>query len=129
MATEKMKCNSHVGGYRVGMGKKEGRGKLYPYGELGIASLVQKLGKRRAKQAACSVGVELASTLFLYAIFYISISIILLLLTFPAHAAAASTGRIFGQLLDGTNKNAPLAGQTVTLQMAQGNNAKDLASV
>ncbi len=57
----------------------------------------------------------------------LSIPIIFTLLALPAHAA--STGRIFGQLLDGTNKNAPIAGQTVTLQVAQGNNAKDLASV
>src|SRR5437899_5960336 len=62
-----------------------------------------------------------------YAFFCICMPIIFLLLSLPVHAA--STGRIFGQLLDGTNKNAPLAGQTVTLQMAQGNNAKDLASV
>src|SRR2546423_11569079 len=45
----------------------------------------------------------------------------------PAHAAGP--GRIFGQLLDGTNKNAPVARQSVTLQMAQGNTATDLASV
>src|SRR2546423_13898535 len=44
----------------------------------------------------------------------------------PAHAA--SSGRIFGRLLDGSNKNAPVAGQSVTLQMAQGNAATDLAS-
>src|SRR5437879_8589404 len=49
---------------------------------------------------------------------------------FPIPSAhAASTGRIFGQLLNGTHKNAPVAGQSVTLQMAQGNTAKDLTSV
>jgi hypothetical protein len=49
---------------------------------------------------------------------------------FPVPSAhAASTGRIFGQLLNGTHKNAPVAGQSVTLQMAQGNTAKDLTSV
>src|SRR6266568_5951251 len=42
---------------------------------------------------------------------------------------AASTGRIYGQLLDGTSKNAPLTRQSVTLQMAQGNSARDLTSV
>ena len=42
---------------------------------------------------------------------------------------AAGPGRIFGQLLDGTNKNAPVARQSVTLQMAQGTTATDLASV
>jgi len=44
-------------------------------------------------------------------------------------AHAAGPGRIFGQLLDGTNKNAPVARQSVTLQMAQANTATDLASV
>ncbi len=57
------------------------------------------------------------------------ISIVLLVLFFsftilPAYAAA-SNGHISGQLLDATNKNAPLANQTVTLQVAQGNDAKD----
>src|SRR5438067_9339346 len=48
---------------------------------------------------------------------------------FPSPSAhAASRGRIFGRLLDGTHKNAPVAGQSVTLQMAQGNTATDLAS-
>ncbi len=47
----------------------------------------------------------------------------------PSLVHAASNGRIFGQLLDGTPNNAPIVGQTVTLQMAQGNNAHDLASV
>src|SRR6266436_8425306 len=44
-------------------------------------------------------------------------------------AHAANNGRIFGQLLDGTNHNAPVVGQSVTLQMAQGDNARDLATV
>src|SRR2546421_12522582 len=51
----------------------------------------------------------------------------LIVFSFSAHAA--TTGRIFGRLLDGTNKNAPIAGQTLTLQMAQGDTAKDLANV
>ena len=47
-----------------------------------------------------------------------------------AHAITnASTGRIYGQLLNGTNRNAPVAGQGITLQMAQGDNARDLTSV
>lgn len=45
----------------------------------------------------------------------------------PAHAAGGN-GRIYGQLLDGTAHNTPLAGQVVTLQMAQGSNAQDLAT-
>jgi len=64
--------------------------------------------------------------------------LIALLLTFclltvasPALAAslASGSGQISGQLLDGTNANAPLSGQSVTLQMAQGNNSEDLTTV
>ncbi len=59
----------------------------------------------------------------------LAINIILLifffsLTAFPAYAAA-SNGHISGQLLDATNKNTPLANQTVTLQVAQGDGAKD----
>jgi 5-hydroxyisourate hydrolase-like protein (transthyretin family) len=43
-------------------------------------------------------------------------------------AYAASTGHITGQLLDGSNSNAPLANQQVTLQIAEGNNTRDLAT-
>src|ERR1051326_1931416 len=43
-------------------------------------------------------------------------------------AHALGPGRIFGQLLDGTNKNAPLVKQSVILQMSQGSTATDLAS-
>ncbi len=50
-------------------------------------------------------------------------------LCFTPHALAASSGRIYGQLLNGTNHNAPVAGQSVTLQMAQGNSARDLTKV
>ncbi|GAC1465941.1 MAG: hypothetical protein PVSMB5_08240 [Ktedonobacteraceae bacterium] len=53
------------------------------------------------------------------------------LTTLPIHAvvhAAASDGHIYGQLLDGSNKNAPLANQTVTLQVAQGSGGKDASS-
>jgi len=49
------------------------------------------------------------------------------LASIPAHAAGGN-GRIYGQLLDGTAHDAPLAGQVVTLQMAQGSNAQDLAT-
>jgi 5-hydroxyisourate hydrolase-like protein (transthyretin family) len=49
----------------------------------------------------------------------------------PALAArnADTNGQISGQLLDATNANAPLPGQSVTLQMAQGSNSHDLATV
>jgi 5-hydroxyisourate hydrolase-like protein (transthyretin family) len=59
-------------------------------------------------------------------------ALVLFLFSFPASAHAItkmSTGRIYGQLLDGTKRNAPVAGQRVTLQMAQGDNARDLATV
>lgn len=57
----------------------------------------------------------------------ITCSFLLLYLVPTAHAA--SRGRIAGQLLDGTQKNAPVAGQSVTLQMAQGNTSQDLTTV
>lgn len=42
-------------------------------------------------------------------------------------AVASGNGRIYGQLQDGTKNNAPLAGQSVTLQMAQGTTSQDVA--
>jgi hypothetical protein len=42
--------------------------------------------------------------------------------------ATAGTGHISGQLLDGSRKNVPLVGQTVTLQMSQDGSARDLAT-
>jgi 5-hydroxyisourate hydrolase-like protein (transthyretin family) len=58
--------------------------------------------------------------------------IFLALLAFPLTASAhslAGNGRVYGQLLDGSKHNAPVAGQSVTLQMAQGGNATDLTTV
>ncbi len=55
-----------------------------------------------------------------------------LLFLFPFSSASAHTiadnGRIFGQLLDGTKNNTPIVGQTVTLQLAQGETAQDFAT-
>jgi type 1 fimbria pilin len=48
------------------------------------------------------------------------------LTTGVAHASA--NGSITGQLVNGTHKNAALANQTVTLQMAQGQSSKDLTT-
>ena len=45
-----------------------------------------------------------------------------------AHVIATGTGHISGQLLDGSRKNVPLTGQTVTLQMSQDGSARDLAT-
>jgi hypothetical protein len=69
-----------------------------------------------------------------YAALVVSMFISLALLLYPlpasAHAATAiGTGRIYGQLLDGTKRNAPVAGQSITLQMAQGDTARDLTNV
>jgi len=61
------------------------------------------------------------------ALFCLSLMVAFLLPIPLAHAAA--NGRIYGQLLDGTKKNAPVVGQNVTLQLAQGNNARDMSSV
>ena len=48
----------------------------------------------------------------------------------PASAyTLTTTGRISGQLQDGTKRNTPVVGQSVTLQMAQGQNASDLKTV
>ena len=59
----------------------------------------------------------------------ISLAIIAAFLLPIPLAHAAANGRIYGQLLDGTKKNAPVVGQNVTLQMAQGNNARDVTSI
>jgi hypothetical protein len=71
---------------------------------------------------------------FIPANILIAIMIGLLACLFPftsasAHTLAGGNGHIYGQLLDGSNNNAPLAGQKVTLQIAQGANAGDLTTV
>ncbi len=63
-------------------------------------------------------------------IFLLLMALPLLFLLFSGHAyAATANGHISGQLLDGSNHNVPLAGQSVTLQMAQGSSAQDLRTV
>src|SRR5690348_8391789 len=64
----------------------------------------------------------------------LSVSFVFILLFFliplPTSArTVANTGRIYGQLLNGSKRSAPVAGQSVTLQIAQGENARDLTSV
>lgn len=49
--------------------------------------------------------------------------------TGPARASGAGTGHISGQLLNGSHKNAPVANQSVSLQIAQGNSARDLVTI
>ena len=48
--------------------------------------------------------------------------------TVHAAAAAQGNGKITGQLVNGTHKNAPVAGETVTLQTAQGQKSQDYAT-
>ncbi len=63
---------------------------------------------------------------------YLCICILALFTLFiplTAHAATANNGHISGQLLDGSRHDVPLAGQSVTLQMAQNSTAQDLLSV
>jgi hypothetical protein len=67
-----------------------------------------------------------------YYIVAIPILFVFMLFLFPLQASAhtvTNTGRIYGQLLDGTKRNVPVADQSVTLQMAQGENARDLTSM
>lgn len=46
-----------------------------------------------------------------------------------AGATRASTGHISGQLLNGSQHDQPVANQSVTLQMTQGNNGRDLLTL
>ncbi len=67
-----------------------------------------------------------------YYIIVFPILVAFVLFLFPLQASAhivVNTGRIYGQLLDGTKRNAPVVGQNVTLQLAQGENARDLTNV
>ncbi|MBA2286558.1 MAG: carboxypeptidase regulatory-like domain-containing protein [Ktedonobacteraceae bacterium] len=60
-----------------------------------------------------------------------AITLVCLLFSYlPAYAAAGgSSGRISGRIINGTKHNAPVVGQDVTLQVAQGNTARDLSTV
>ncbi|HLX56269.1 MAG TPA: hypothetical protein VKR83_04525 [Ktedonobacteraceae bacterium] len=63
---------------------------------------------------------------------FIAVLMIVVFFSFPLAASAhtlTNNGRIYGQLQDGTKRNAPVVGQSVMLQMAQGQNARDLATV
>jgi hypothetical protein len=70
----------------------------------------------------------------IFSMFAIALLFTLALFLFPLPVSAhtitnTGTGRIYGKLLNGTKRNAPVAGQSVTLQMAQGDNARDLTNV
>jgi hypothetical protein len=60
----------------------------------------------------------LACALFLFALF-----------PRAAWASSVGTGHISGQLFNGSQNNASVANQSVTLQMAQGNNSRDLITL
>jgi hypothetical protein len=71
---------------------------------------------------------------YIFSVFAFAFLFTLALFLFPLPASAhaitnTGTGRIYGQLLDGTKRNVPVAGQIVTLQMAQADNAHDLTNV
>ncbi len=59
----------------------------------------------------------------------LTLSLSVLFVPFTARAATVGNGRIYGQVLDGSKNNTALAGQSVTLQMAQNGTAQDLKSV
>ena len=63
-----------------------------------------------------------------WSLLLLALSLLFFFLPIPS-VHAATTGRIYGQLVDGTRKNVPLPGQSVTLQMAQGNTAQDVTKV
>jgi 5-hydroxyisourate hydrolase-like protein (transthyretin family) len=57
------------------------------------------------------------------------LALFLLLPQARARAASLSTGRITGKVLDGSNNNAPVANQKVTLQLAENNTARDFITL
>ncbi len=57
------------------------------------------------------------------------LSLLVLFVPLTARAATVGNGRIYGQVLDGSKNSTALAGQSVTLQMAQNGKAQDLKSV
>jgi len=65
--------------------------------------------------------------------FWIAAAILMFLLLLPLTSrsayAATTPGRISGQLVNATHKNTPVPNQDVTLQMAQGQTSKDLATL
>src|SRR5260370_6651377 len=93
-----------------------------------LAVALSSQDKRQANRAN-RVGATLAGALTRRAVALVCLSMVFAFLLPIPLAHAAANGRIYGQLLDGTKKNAPVVGQNVTLQMAQGNNARDVASV
>src|SRR5260370_977624 len=83
---------------------------------------------RRSKHRCVECGIIMSKRIVSIALLsliliYLCLSI---LSNIPAYDAGIGTGHISGQLVDGSNHNAPLAGQQVTLKVAEGNNTRDL---
>ncbi len=87
-----------------------------------MPSIIREWGRGRNELRSLQL---VRSSIF---IFCILASFFLFPITASAHTLAGS-GHITGQLLDGTKNNVPLAGQQVTLQEAQGANARDVSTV
>ncbi len=88
--------------------------------------------QRRATQASPPHTALPPPLRYMCAAFIALVITIVSLFAFALPASAhtlTNAGHISGQLLDGTKRNAPVAGQSVTLQMAQGQTAGDLKTV
>ncbi|HEV2582349.1 MAG TPA: hypothetical protein VGT44_15950 [Ktedonobacteraceae bacterium] len=100
-------------------------------GEVADATM-DKGRPQGSRHASRQTPLRSPSSLLLWRTSILAILLLALLLAFPLTASAqtlptvASSGRIYGQLRDGTKRNAPVAGQSVTLQGAQGGNTGDL---
>ena len=74
--------------------------------------------------------VKLQRTMIAFFIAVLIAIVSLLACALPASAhTLTNVGRISGLLQDGSKRNVPVVGQSVTLQMAQGQNASDLKTV
>ena len=93
-------------------------------GREGNHSLSSRLGARLHRGAA-----NCAPRLLVFLVCTLSMFLIFPRMSVPAHAASAAAGHIYGQLLDGSRNKAPVANQSVALQMAQGNSSRDLVTI
>jgi hypothetical protein len=85
-------------------------------------------GVRFLSSPLAFVKIQRAIIAFLIALLITIVSLFAFALPASAHTLT-NAGRISGQLRDGTKRNAPVVGQSVTLQMAQGQTASDLKTV
>src|SRR5438034_697351 len=91
----------------------------------------KQMKTRLRERLANRVGATLAASCLgdRYALMSACLALVFAFLLPIPLAHAAANGRIYGRLLDGTKKNVPVVGQSVMLQMAQGNNARDVTSI